>query len=161
MTEAQKLENRTYQTAEGHRVEVSNVGEEVEFFPQGGGLHQRMKRTEFDMKFAPALEPQQFALVSVTGDWFDDGVSLPAYSNGLRWNRWVMPHFTREAAMRLTTLMDSVRYDEARDAFVARVDGEDDYVFTSVVIRVNDNEEVTYPIGAGCWCWENAEPAAD
>ncbi|ABO59901.1 hypothetical protein LA345_39795 (plasmid) [Burkholderia vietnamiensis] len=149
--------DREYQDADGYRIVVSKMGDEVEFFPQGGGFLHRMNRAEFDQKFTVA-QPAPFARVNVTGDWLDDGVSLPAYSDGRRWNGWAMPYFTREEGTRLATLIGCMRFDADRDAFVARLEGDDeDYVFASVRIHVDAADIVAYPIGAGCWCWEDAD----
>jgi len=153
--QASTSKNRLYQDAQGNLVEVTKTGDqEVEYFPQGGGPLYRMTRAKFDETFTAAQEPV-FTLINVTADGFADDVSLPAYSNGRLWNGWQMPHFERDVAMRLTTLMPDVRYDAGRDAFVVHdhVDNEEN-VYTPEIIRVGDKDVTTYSIGAGMWCWE-------
>ncbi|MGP8432888.1 hypothetical protein ACT2FY_38700 [Paraburkholderia fungorum] len=145
-----------YQNGRGYRVEATTIGETVEFFAEGGGFVRRMPRAEFDAQFKVAAQPR-FAQVSVAGAWMDDGIALLAYSDGVRWNGWLMPYFTREVAMCLIPLVDSLRYDEARDVFVALDPNEgDEIAYAAEVIRVGDDDVVTYSIGAGEWCWEEA-----
>jgi hypothetical protein len=101
----------------------------------------------------------QFAQVAVAGAWMDDGIALPAYSDGVRWNGWLMPYFTREVAMRLIPLVHSLRYDETRDVFVALDPNEgDEIAYGAEEIRVGNDDVVTYSIGAGEWCWQEADP---
>lgn len=150
------VERQIYQGANGQRVEVLKMGDQVEFAQQGGGFVCRMPRAEFDAIFALAPTPE-FSLVNITADWLPDEVTLQAYSDGTRWNGWAMPCFTREVALQLTALMPIVRYDEARDAFVATIDEDEEELFRSRVVRVGNQEVITYPIGSGSWCWEELD----
>ncbi len=161
---ANGIEPGLYQDTNGRLIEVSSVGPDVEFIPQGGGFLRSMSRAEFERNFVPATAPV-FERAMITADWLPEGVNLPAYSNGLAWNGWAMPHFDRETAMRLVEIMPEIRYDEQRDAFIAHdgTVGEDD-VFESVSIQVEGETVTVYPIGAGSWCWETSEedePSAD
>ncbi|MFM0276371.1 hypothetical protein PQQ59_37710 [Paraburkholderia aspalathi] len=154
--QASQTEKAIYQNGRGYRVEATTIGDTVVFFAEGGGFVRRMPRAEFDAQFTVAAEPR-FAQVAVAGAWMDDGIALPAYSDGVRWNGWLMPYFTREVAIRLIPLVESLRYDEARDVFVALDPNEgDEIVYGAEVIRVGDDDVVTYSIGAGEWCWEEA-----
>ena len=155
---ASQIEKAIYQNGRGYGVEATTIGDPVEFFAEGGGFLRRMPRAEFDVQFTVAAQPQ-FAQVAVAGAWMDDGIALPAYSDGVRWNGWLVPYFTREVAMRLIPLVDSLRYDETRDVFVALDPNEgDEIAYGAEEIRVGKDDVVTYSIGAGEWCWQEADP---
>ncbi|MBN3744692.1 hypothetical protein G3N96_04490 [Burkholderia sp. Se-20373] len=154
--QANSAERGLYRDASRRLIEVSSIGPTVEFTPQGGGFLRSMSRADFERNFVPATVPA-FERASITADWLPEGVNLPAYSNGLAWNGWAMPHFDRETAMRLSEIMPEIRYDEERDAFIAHDEntGEDD-VFVSVSIQVEGETLTVYPVGAGSWCWETS-----
>ncbi|KND62276.1 hypothetical protein BVER_01709 [Candidatus Burkholderia verschuerenii] len=151
------VERGLYQDASGRLIEVSSIGPNVEFIPQGGGFLRSMSRADFEKNFVPATVPA-FERATITADWLPEGVNLPAYSNGLAWNGWAMPYFDRETAMRLVEIMPEIRYDEQHDAFIAHdeTSGEDD-VFAGVSIQVEGEAVTVYPIGAGSWCWETSD----
>jgi hypothetical protein len=151
-----------YKDDQGHLVEISAMGAEtVEYHNQGGGFLQTMPRAEFEKTYS-ATDTPSFEPVTITADWLEDDVRLPAYSNGLVWNGWAMPHFEKETAMRLVEMMPGVRYDEERDVFISRDSAADeDDVYGKVTIRVGDNTVDTYAIGAGSWCWETSEEQPD
>jgi hypothetical protein len=142
----------------GHMVQVKTMGiDTVEYHNQGGGYGRTMPRADFEKQYAPAEEPS-YAPVTITAEWLDDDARLPAYSNGLVWNGWAVPHFEKDAAMRLIEMMPGMRYDAERDAFISRDEGYDeDDVYEKVTILVGDKSVDTYPIGAGSWCWETAQ----
>jgi hypothetical protein len=146
----------------GHLVEVKTMGlETVEFANQGGGFLRKMSRADFEQRYAPTDTPS-YEPVTVVAEWLDDGARLPAYSNGLLWNGWAMPYFKKDTAMRLMEMMPGIRYDEGRDAFIARDEGiDEDDVYGKVSIRVGDKTMDTYAIGAGSWCWETPEDEPD
>lgn len=144
---------------DGHLVEVmwTSTAETVRFAPQGGGVIRKTTRADFERRFKPATLPA-FSLVAIGADWLPDDMEVPAYSNGRRWNGWVMPYFTIEAARSLLPLMPDLSYDSVRDAFVIAQDDqaeEETYFPTTVVI---DGVPIkTYAIGEGSWCWVLAE----
>lgn len=102
---------------------------------------------------------QAFELMAITADWLPDDAKFEAYTNGLRWNGWVMPFFSEKAAHSLLPYMPELRYDGDRDAFIAKANspGDDDEVFVAATLQLGSEVIKTYPIGAGCWCWEYCE----
>jgi len=159
-TEGQR--RQLFKDDRGHLVEVKTMGlETVEYANQGGGFLRKMSRSDFEQRYAPTDTPS-YEPVTIVAEWLDDDARLPAYSNGLVWNGWAMPHFEKDTAMRLMEMMPGIRYDEERDAFIARDEGTDeDDVYGKVSIRVGDKTVDTYAIGAGSWCWEAPEDEPD
>lgn len=144
----------------GRLVQVmwTSTAETVEFSPQGGGPVHKMPRVEFERRFKPAALPA-YSLVGICADWLPDDVTVPAYSNGRRWNGWAMPYFSIEAAQSLLKLMPELRYDSARDAFIMKAydDEAEDEVFLVETLVIDGQPIKTYAIGAGSWCWEFSE----
>lgn len=134
-----------------------STADQVEFSSQGGGFVRRLPRAEFEQRFKPAQLPS-FSLCAITAEWLPDTVQVQAYSNGQRWNGWAMPYFPAEAAQQLLEYMPDLRYDAQRDAYVAGADdGEtEEDIFEAQPLIIAGKEVKTYPIGAGCWCWEHA-----
>lgn len=129
----------------------------VEFAPQGGGLMRQLPRAEFERRFKPATLPG-YSLIAVCADWLPEGVKVPAYSNGRRWNGWAIPYFPFEAARSLLEHMPDLRYDSARDAFVKT---NEDEIFCAETLVVDGKPIKTYAIGSGYWCWDAAESDAE
>lgn len=156
--------SKLYADAAGNKVEIVSIeSQKVTFFPQGGGFQRSLSRAEFEAAFKEfdhtALEYQP---VEVTIEGFDEGFSLPAYSNGMLWNGWVMPYFTREAAMAIAQQIDTISYDRERDVFVED-DGypeEGELTITATTIRVGNEDVEVFAIGSGSWCWELVELGA-
>lgn len=111
-----------------HAISVaSRTADLVEFYPQGGGFQQKMPATAFDAQFrhVPEAERRRMAEVHYAiragGDWVkDEDQAIPAWTNGARWNGWVMPAFTKETLLAEIAAgrLDGVYFDERRDAFV-------------------------------------------
>lgn len=149
-------------TRHGNLVELDKRADgRVRFFPQGGGFSYSCPEEEFDKHFKVAPEPV-FKLVEITGEWMD-GKKFPAYSNGLVWNGWAMPHFEIEDARRMLNASGNVwKYDEVADAFTVN-EGEEQEVYVAEYIWVDfdngdkEREQIkVYAIGAGAWTWEVA-----
>lgn len=153
-------ESRLYANEQGALVEVSSSVDApvIEFCAQGGGWIRSLPREEFEKRYTPADKPA-FKAVTVTGDWLPEGVTLPAYSTGLRWNGWSMPSFTFEAAMQVIAHMPSVRYDPQTDSFISRTEDypedECEESFGPSTISVNGEDIKVYALGTGCWTWED------
>lgn len=148
-----------YADERGRLVETSDPeADPVEFCPQGGGFVNCARRAVFHATFKPADEPQ-FAPARFTGEWMPEGTALAGYTNGLRWNGWACPYFTKEEALRLVEDWPGLFYDEARDAFVRPCEGGDPdetEVFGAETITVAGQPLKVYPVGSGSWCWEEA-----
>jgi hypothetical protein len=90
----------------------------------------------------------------------DSEEHFTAWTNGESWNGWAMPHFEFGEAQRLVAWLkdDKARFDPAEDAFVTvSQDGEEE-VWAACSIPVSDGSSIkVYPIGAGCWCWDEVE----
>ncbi|HIH2745465.1 TPA: DUF4222 domain-containing protein [Burkholderia lata] len=155
------MSKKIYVDAAGNKVEIVSIEDhQVRFFPQGGGFERSMPRAEFDATFK-TIDPAalEYRRIEVTIEAFEDGSSLKAYSNGMLWNGWVMPYFTREAAMAITRHVKEVTYDGERDVFV-EADGypEDGPLITAATtIRVGNEDVEVFAIGSGSWCWELAD----
>lgn len=140
----------------GYLVEVlwTSTGDIVEFSAQGGGFVQKAPRAEFEKRFKPAA-PLAFSLQAVSAEWLPDDLTLPAYTNGQRWNGWAMPYFPAETAHALLEYMPDLRYDASQDAFVSKSDGGESQgdVFPAQELLVNGKPVKVYAVGAGSWCW--------
>lgn len=151
---------RHYQNAAGHRFEVStDENGRLTIAHPGGWSRMLIKESDLAANYT-AVEPPAYKLIQIDADWFPEGYTVPAYSNGARWNGWAMPYFGVEAARSLLAYLPDLRFDEARDAYVLKSecdDGED--VFEACTIDVEGQPVKTYPIGAGGWTWEFAEPS--
>ncbi len=142
-----------YKDEAGYTVEIVDMDTEtVTFARQGGGFLHSMARQEFDSKFKPASVPE-FQKTWVTSDWFPDGMKLQAYSQGLRWNGWVMPWFELDAAKTLLEHIPELRWNADGDLFKL-VGGEDHEIWSGKDVQVGDQTLRLYPIGAGSWCWD-------
>lgn len=157
--------NTLYTNDAGHIVEIvpdSSLPpgvppQRISFAAQGGGFVQSLPADEFERHFRPTALPG-FSLTAVSGEWMPEGESLPAYSNGQRWNGWAMPYFTKETALGMLKDNPNVRFDEQQDAFVITAfdDEAEDTVCPATLITVDDQQIKTYAIGAGEWCWDLA-----
>ena len=93
----------------------------------------------------------------------DNGEYFPAYTTGASWNGWAMPYFTKEIAdtrlCRERKDTDDEResihmmYLPDQDAYKCLDDEEGD-VFPGVDCLVDGEIMHLYPIGAGCWVWD-------
>lgn len=165
------MESGFFSDDEGRVVEIAGETEDdVLFHPQGGGFRSRMRKEDFNRIFKPFLFGG-YAAISVSGDWLDEEISIPAYSDGRKWNGWAMPYFGEEVLERLSELMPGLVHNSNVDAYVM-TDEEESSVeaaksakstdeleaaefeyFLPVVIEVEGRKIKTYPIGAGSWTW--------
>lgn len=103
----------------------------VEFAHQGGGFVHRAPEAEFHSRFREVPETEFAAMaqrhvpIRVGGDWVErEEDALPAWSNGLVWNGWEMPVFSKETVLspqgRAVFNTDTcwTLYDETADAFL-------------------------------------------
>jgi hypothetical protein len=127
--------------------------------PQGGGFQMNM-RPEFLAKYDVHVDPKAevlrkayFVIDSVENDSFE------GYTAGERWNGWAQPEFTKEEGLRLVeALCDTLRYDEAMDAFVESDEAYEEPTSYFGQEFIVDGELVTlYAIGAGCWTWSEED----
>ncbi|WP_454735405.1 hypothetical protein [Cupriavidus necator] len=142
-----------FKDKDGNMIEVTDVV----FFPQGGGLQMRMPWEEFQSKFEPVTEPAPYRLVQATADWFEEGVTVPAYWNGDRWNGWAMPMFPLPSLPRLAELMPDVLEWDEKDGMLYCIDEEmtadgSPIVWQEIYI---DDKPVPVVMFDG-WCWDIA-----
>ena len=146
----------------GNLVQVlgTSTPETVEYSAQGGGFLHTAPRAEFERRFKPATLPA-LSLIAISAEWLPDDMSVPAYSNGRRWNGWAMPCFTLEAGRSLLEHMPDLRYDSARDAFISKAsddgDEREDDVYLAETHVIDGLPIKLYAIGAGSWCWDLSE----
>lgn len=96
-------------------------------------------------------------------DDYGKGQRFACYTDGKRWNGWMMPLFPREelgaVLFAVTSMNDdpaefAVRFDAARDVVVITEQGESYEVAPQVIRDVETDEEVKVcGVGAGSWCW--------
>lgn len=98
------------------------------------------------------MNDQKFIAGFVCGEW--DEYAYPCYHQNQHWNGWAMPYFTFKEAKKVAKEMKG-RYDEAKDAFIFNMDGEDD-VYEPMTIKARGRSIKVYAIGAGYWCWDLA-----
>lgn len=143
-----------FKDKDGNMIEVTDVI----FFPQGGGMQMRMPWEEFQSKFEPVTELAPYRLVQATADWLEDGVTIPAYWNGVRWNGWATPMFPLSSLPALVAAMPAVlEYDEA-EGTLRCIDPEisqgDDNPVMQLEIYVDGKPLPVF--GFDGWCWEVA-----
>jgi hypothetical protein len=146
-----------YEDRNGDAVVVCGTTTMVEFHAQGGGFIQSLPEDEFHECFKLRTDPPPFTKVIVTGDW-DYETIYEAYSNGVRWNGWVVPYFTKDTALAVMATIPGACFEEGRDCFT-QPSFEDDggvYVALGVDIAVDGQFIHVYHLFDG-WCWELAE----
>ena len=105
----------------------------------------------------------------------EDGPLFEGYTDGKHWNGWAQPLFTKEQAELLAKWMSNrgdgckLWYNQVEDAFKyfygddCKIPclGNSDMVdtFPGITTTVDEREFECkrlqlYPIGAGCWCWD-------
>lgn len=88
-------------------------------------------------------------------DTFGDEI-FAGFTLGESWNGWARPYFTFEQAQHLVEAHrlhgGKAWYDETQDAFAFEVNQDEVDTFPAEVV---ENRKL-YPIGAGCWIWEEA-----
>lgn len=141
-----------YVNAEGWRVEANRTTEGVDFHQEGGGCVYSMPTAQFDSLFksAPA---QVWRRGTVTAEFLGEGVSLPCWSDGSRWNGFGQPHFEREVVDHLTQL--------SADPGLPPIGWEGDKVAGdedgAVAPFILPNGTMVWGVGAGYWCWDAVE----
>lgn len=134
--------------------------DKVKVFNQGGGFVHTMPMEDFIGQYEPTTVPA-FHAATVDAEWWPGGFAAPCYSNGMAWNGCGKPHFEKHVLLDLIQkqLLADVEYDEAKDSFIANVDGEDDE-YPAMTITVDGIAKTVYPVGAGSWAWYRCEPVA-
>lgn len=92
----------------------------------------------------------------------DDGPSYTGYTAGSIWNGWACPYFTAEETYKLVEYWNNgftptthAHYDSGTDTFVFYDDNVDEPdTFTGERHTVNGQTMHLYPVGNGCWVWE-------
>jgi hypothetical protein len=104
---------------------------------------------------------RRYRLTKVT---IDGGTALPAYIVvGEDWNGWVMPYFTREQLPAYVAWQKAqaegyrVNVDEAADIVTTQYDDQDPEDWPGEDIVVEGEKVHAYPIGTGCWIWDEVE----
>lgn len=90
-----------------------------------------------------------------TIDTFGNEV-FDGFTQGETWNGWARPYFTFEQSQRVAEAHKAqggrASYDETQDSFTFEMDAGDPDAFPADVVE----GKKFYPIGAGCWIWEEA-----
>ena len=128
--------------------------------PLGGGFqHVYPPHPEKNFRIADAQERERALYRRATFSLLDSPDTFVAWTNGETWNGWEMPHFEFDEAKRLIAWLKDAkaRYDRERNCFTTTAqDGEDSW--QSCTIAITDGSCIkVYPIGAGCWCWDEEE----
>jgi hypothetical protein len=147
---------------EAARYEVAAASDDrVTFFHKGGGFHQIMKTQTFLDTFTLVTESAKFEEVLITADWLDEGVSIPAYSDGSCWNGWAVPYFGEEGVQQLLSLLPNVRRGKGMHATLEVLETEPpEWIpVDPKVIVINDCAVLTFPVGAHYWCWDTSSKA--
>lgn len=90
-----------------------------------------------------------------TIDTFGDEI-FEGLTHGDTWNGWARPFFTFDQAQRIVEAHRSngmrAWYDHAQDAFGFEFSEEEVDTFPAEVVEGRR----LYPVGAGCWIWEES-----
>lgn len=142
--------------ATGACYEVAAANEQrVTFFQQGGGFHRIMQTQTFMALHKLVSAKPKFEEVLITADWLDEGVMIPAYADGSRWNGWAIPHFGEEGVLKLLSLLPNLR---RINGVLELLDTEPLSEWERIeprVINVNGCDILTFPVGAQSWCWDS------
>jgi hypothetical protein len=93
----------------------------------------------------------------------DGGPVVEGYTYRGHWNGWAVPFFNKEQADRVAIAYKG-RYLPAQDAYQFSGDGypltkdtkdEDTDIFPGEDLVIDGNTLHVYPIGGGCWCWDD------
>jgi len=88
---------------------------------------------------------------------FLEGRSFKGFTLGEDWNGFARPYFTLDQAQRLVEAWreagGEASYDGERNEFSFKMIAGEPDCFGSVEIE----ETKLYPIGAGCWIWQEVE----
>lgn len=135
----------------------------IHAFPRGGGfglLINPRKVEEYDFIRVPEgnLRNPGWSLIRVYAEWVDKKYWV--WSTGENWNGWAVPYFELKEALKYARHSQTIKgasptvYDEARDAFVTQLEGEDEpQVEGPTTIQVPERGEIkVYPLGGG-WTW--------
>lgn len=94
------------------------------------------------------MRPAKFTI-----DTFGEEV-FEGFTQGETWNGWARPYFTFEQARRVVEAHRArggrASYDEAEDAFSFEIGEEEIDAFPAESLE----GQKLYPVGAGCWIWE-------
>ena len=106
---------------------------------------------------AKIFRPSTFTIDGLEGIY-------PGYTEGRHWNGWAMPFFDIGIAMSLMNSynegvydMPKMFYEESSDSFIIPPEdpGDDITIFKGATVRCNDGTHHLYPLGAGCWVWDD------
>ncbi|MGT2509646.1 hypothetical protein [Cupriavidus basilensis] len=135
-------------------IETGELVEPVTVLVQGERNTWRdLSWLDFQRKFSP-VDPPPFRPTKVTGDWLPPEVVIDAFSNGQLWNGWLIPFFTREAALALREHMPELYYSEATDQFCLQ--GDDPQWCGATDLTIDGTVVKCYAIGDS-YCWERAD----
>lgn len=153
---------KRYRNLETNQFVIIDRDEEssVTFYPEGWGFLHRLPAEVFYQHHVEDDSEPQFQRELISADWME--ACFFAYSKGVRWNGWAVPHFTFEQMMEITKLMpDAVRVVDGIPDQPARFQeydfNEEEWVdVPRVDILFPDGPIDTYRLGNG-WCWEVVE----
>jgi len=92
----------------------------------------------------------------------EDGPAYEGYTDGCLWNGWQMPVFEKEEALRFVAAYSAnfgyvAQYNPVTDIFsFYDEDGTIMDTFGAIEVFYGDRVLKVYPIGTGCWVWEEA-----
>ncbi|BBU33386.1 hypothetical protein BTHE68_71200 (plasmid) [Burkholderia sp. THE68] len=153
------MANKIFVNVDGYKVQIfdDEASDVIRFCAQGGGFEKRLPREEFFREFKPFDVPK-YSPRNATFEHFDEGVSINAWSNGMSWNGWAMPYFSRDQGMKVIQFFPELRFDAEQDAFVWTDSSMDEeVVYSSKIIETESGPVKAYPIGTGEWTWEWAD----
>ena len=145
---------KLYEDKDGNRVDVDRM-KVVLLAPKRHQWQGWMPLAEFLANFKEVTAPPPYKVINVTLDGAEDLV-IPCYSNGDRWNGWVMPFFLFEDAMKIVAYpgKSSVVYLPDGDKFSSVYPGADpEDEWEADEIEVDGKKLKVYAVGSGFWTW--------
>lgn len=143
-----------FKDKDGNMIDVA----EVLYFPQGGGFEYRMPWKKFSESFTPVTEEPEYKLVNITAEWLNEGVTIPAYWNGKRWNGWATPWFPVSSLPLLAVNMPSVLAYDAASGDLTFLDPNGEFDDGNPLMEKDiylDGHPIPV-VGFDGWCWEIA-----
>lgn len=139
------------------------IGNEVFFFPRGGGFRSRMPADKFFEEFEEVTVEDKYVARLAHVEIMTS--AYPAYVKPMdRWNGWAKPFFTKEAMFALMKEMDFIKYSYETGSFFWQDTNEYPAELVEeapMQINVDGEGPVTvFGLGTGAWCWDAYEPGA-
>lgn len=134
----------------------------TDYVAEGGGFVHSLASEEFHARFE-RVDPKVLSEMHLGLVYLEEGIKYPAFIKAGRWNGWAMPYFEYSVAVRFMEHSNcaasdcQLNYNVEKDAFVFSCAHDEDEVYPGEDILFDGRLRHVYGIGAGSYCWTEAE----